>query len=107
MSQDADSNTRAAAAPQPPRSIRDGSSAVMAPNDDGTARGVALFQVALREHPLRSTLGLGVEYAMFSAGVGLALGLFVTRVPLRALDRALGLSLRERFIELLARVSPG
>jgi hypothetical protein len=68
---------------------------------------VALLTAALREHPLRAGVGLGVEYAMFASAVGLALGLFATRVPLRVVDRALGLRARERFIELIARISPG
>ena len=66
-----------------------------------------LFQDAAREHPLRASLGLGAEYAMFAAGMGLALALFATRAPMRLIDRTFGLSLRERFVELLARVSPG
>lgn len=65
------------------------------------------FGAALRQQPIRTGVALGVEYATFAAGVGLALGLFVTRVPLRIADRALGLRLRERFIELIARISPG
>lgn len=44
---------------------------------------------------------------MFAAAVFLALGLFLTRVPLGMVDRAFGFRLRERFIDLLARVSPG
>jgi hypothetical protein len=44
---------------------------------------------------------------MFAAAVFLALGLFLTRAPLRVLDRTLGWRLRERFVDLLARVSPG
>lgn len=77
---------------------------------DASHSGVASFQAALRahrEHPLRTSAGLATEYAMFASGLGLALGLFATRVPLRLLDRALGLRLRERFVELIARVSPG
>ena len=66
-----------------------------------------LFRDALRERPLRASLGLGVEYAMYASGMGLALALFVTRVPMRRIDRRFGLSLRERFVDLLARVSPG
>jgi hypothetical protein len=69
--------------------------------------GPALFWAAFRERPFRVGFGLFVEYAMFASGVGLALSLFVMRVPLRLLDNALGLSLRERFIEFIARLSPG
>lgn len=57
--------------------------------------------------PLRAALGLFVEYAMFASAVFLALVLFATRVPLRLLDRAFGLRIRERFVDFLARVSPG
>jgi hypothetical protein len=68
---------------------------------------VGLFRAAARDRPVRAGFGLGVEYAMFASAVGLALGLFVTRVPLRVADRVLGLRVRERFIALLARISPG
>jgi len=60
-----------------------------------------------RVSPLRDGLGLFVEYAMFASAVFLALMLFATRVPLRVLDRAFGWRLRERFVDFLARVSPG
>ena len=77
-------------------------------NAPSAQRGAfAFFADALRERPVRSLLGLVVEYAMFASAVGLALALFATRVPLRLVDRAFGLRLRERFVELLARVSPG
>ena len=79
-----------------------------APREARTHRSAgALFRDAVRAHPLGSSLGLAVEYAMFAAGVALALALFATRVPMRLIDRTFGLSLRERFVELLARVSPG
>jgi hypothetical protein len=67
----------------------------------------AHFGTACRAAPVRTSFGLIAEWGMFAAAVFLALALFVTRVPLRLLDRALGLRLRERFIDLLARVSPG
>jgi len=89
MNQSADPSTQAAA------------------NTSASRSAFALFGVALRRSPLLTGLGLVVEYAMFASAVFLALGLFVTRVPLRLLDRALGLRLRERFIELIARLSPG
>jgi len=66
-----------------------------------------LFEASVRERPIRACAGLAVEYAMFAAAVALALGLAATRVPLRIVDRTLGLNLREHFVELLARVSPG
>jgi hypothetical protein len=47
------------------------------------------------------------EYAMFAAAVGFAIALFLTRVPLRWLDRATGLRVRDRAIDLIARISPG
>jgi hypothetical protein len=72
-----------------------------------SAHAVPLFQASLRGRPVRRSLELVGEYGMFAAGAGLALALYATRLPMRSLDRALGLSLRERFIELLARVSPG
>lgn len=69
--------------------------------------GVVLFLAAARRSPVRTALGLVVEYLMFASAVFLAVCLLATRVPLRALDGALGLRLRERFVELLAKVSPG
>jgi hypothetical protein len=72
-----------------------------------TERSLSLFRAAARERPIGASAGLVVEYAMFASAVGLALTLFATRVPMRALDRTLGLRTRERFVELLARVSPG
>jgi hypothetical protein len=69
--------------------------------------GIALFWAALRKSPLRKGVGLLIEYAMFAAGVFLALALLLARVPLRFIDRALGLRLRERFIDFVARLSPG
>ena len=69
--------------------------------------GTEHFREAWRRKPVRSTLALGVEYGMFASGMGLAAALFLTRVPMRLLDSATGLRLRERFIELLARISPG
>ena len=66
-----------------------------------------LFGAAIRARPVGALLGLVVEYGMFFSAVLLALGLFVTRVPLRALDAAFGLRLRQRFVDFIARVSPG
>ena len=66
-----------------------------------------LFGEALRERPLGASAGLIAEYGMFASALVLAGSLYATRVPLAAVDRALGLRLRERFIELIARVSPG
>jgi hypothetical protein len=37
----------------------------------------------------------------------MALSLYATRKPMAAVDRALGLRLRERFVDFIARVSPG
>lgn len=74
---------------------------------DASQGALSLFGSALRQHPLRHGFGLFVEYGMFASAVFLALALFLTRIPLGIVDRAFGLRLRERFIELLARVSPG
>jgi hypothetical protein len=72
-----------------------------------TDRSFTLFRAAARGRPIGATTSLVVEYAMFASAVGLALTLLATRGPMRVLDRTLGLRLRERFVELLARVSPG
>ena len=69
--------------------------------------GIERLGQALRERPLRTLLGLLVEYAGFVAACIFALLLIVTRVPLALIDRSTGLRLRERCIELIARVSPG
>jgi hypothetical protein len=69
--------------------------------------GPALFWAALRARPLRVGFGLIAEYGMFASGMLLALILFMARIPLRVLDAAFGLGLRERFIDLIARISPG
>ena len=69
--------------------------------------GAEHFREVWRQKPVRTTIGLGVEYGMFASAVGLAAALFLTRVPMRLVDRATGLRVRERFIELLARISPG
>jgi hypothetical protein len=69
--------------------------------------GIGLFLQRLRQRPLRTALELPIEYGMFASGMGLAFALFATRAPLRVIDRVSGWQLRERFIELLARVSPG
>jgi hypothetical protein len=74
---------------------------------NGPTAATARFGATLRDKPLHAGVGLGIEYAMFASAVGLALCLFATRVPLRVADRVLGLRLRDRFVELLARVSPG
>lgn len=77
------------------------------PHSSATERSISLFRAAARERPIGAAAGLVVEYAMFASAVGLALALFATRVPMGALDRALGTRVRERFVELLAKVSPG
>jgi hypothetical protein len=83
-------------------------SSTPAPGDRKTNQdGPALFWAAFRQRPFQVGFGLIVEYLMFAAGVFLALSLFVLRVPLRLLDQALGLQLRERFIDFIARLSPG
>ena len=70
---------------------------------------VSAFTGAAKERPDKGRVGFGilVEYLMFASGVFLALMLFATRVPLRFIDTTFGLRLRERFVDFLARVSPG
>ena len=55
----------------------------------------------------RTLLRLPLEYAGFVAACIFALLLVVTRAPLAWIDRRTGLRVRERCIELIARVSPG
>jgi len=69
--------------------------------------GPRSFRAALAEKPLRASLGLGLEYLTFGSAVFMALSLYATRKPMAAVDRALGLRLRERFVDLIARISPG
>jgi hypothetical protein len=66
-----------------------------------------LYAAALRARPIGVGLGLGIEYLTFAAGLFLALLLFLTRVPMRIIDRTFGLRLREHCVNALARISPG
>jgi hypothetical protein len=68
---------------------------------------LAYFGRAFRRRPLRVTLGLGVEYATFAAAVFLAILLLVTRYPLAFTDRVLGTRMRDRFVDAIAKLSPG
>jgi|SRR6478609_7386995 hypothetical protein len=72
-----------------------------------TGRGVAFFLSDVRRAPVRRVARLVGEYGMFASGMTLAGLLFLTRVPMRLIDGATGLDLRRRFVDLLARVSPG
>jgi hypothetical protein len=69
--------------------------------------GLAHFWRTFYKRPVRALLTLSVEYLTYIAAVFLALGLWVTRAPLTFLDRTLGLALRQRFVDFIARVSPG
>jgi hypothetical protein len=69
--------------------------------------GTGPFAVELKKAPAMTSLGLVAEYGMFASAIFLAGSLYATRVPMRAVDRVLGLRLRERFIDLIARASPG
>ena len=69
--------------------------------------GTGLFMEALRQKPLGTSVGLVVEYLTFASAVFLAITLYLTRKPMAFVDRLLGLRLRERFVDLIARVSPG
>jgi hypothetical protein len=69
--------------------------------------GLRLFGTALAGKPLRTSFGLAAEYLTFGSAVFMALSLYATRKPMAAVDRALGLRLRERFVDFIARVSPG
>ena len=70
-------------------------------------KGLALFGRALSKRPLGAMLGLVIEYLGYLAACLFVMILLLTRLPLRLVDRAFGLRLRERFIDLIARVSPG
>lgn len=77
------------------------------PSRNASPSALAFYGEALRKSPLRTGFGLLIEYAMFASAILLAVALFLTRVPLGILDRSLGLRLREGFVNLLARISPG
>jgi hypothetical protein len=68
---------------------------------------LALFRARLRREPLRAVLDMFGQYLQFAAAVCFALLLALTRVPLRWLDRGFGLRIRERCVDVIARVSPG
>jgi hypothetical protein len=70
-------------------------------------KGLEQLGRSLRARPLRTLLGLGLEYAGYVAACVFALLLVASRSPLAWLDRSTGWKLRERCIELIARVSPG
>src|SRR5215471_14404922 len=61
----------------------------------------------VQRKPFGNPLGLVLEYLMFASAVFLAISLYLTRHPMALLDRVLGLRLRERFVEFIARMSPG
>jgi len=65
------------------------------------------FVRALRERPVRALAGLLVEYAGYVAACVFVLLLLATRLPLGFIDRTTGLRLRERCIDLIARIAPG
>ena len=71
------------------------------------ASALTHFTGAVKTRPFGAAFGLVVEYLMFASAVFLALLLFATRIPLRIVDGAFGLRLRERFVDFIARVSPG
>jgi hypothetical protein len=68
---------------------------------------VELFFDDLQKRRARAALGLCVEYATFASAVFLATALYSTRAPMAAFDKRTGLRVRERFVDLIARVSPG
>ena len=70
-------------------------------------RALTLFWLSVKRRPFATILGLPLEYLTFFAAVGFAIFLLVTRAPLALCDRVFGWHLRERFIELIARISPG
>jgi len=68
---------------------------------------VQMFVGEFRKDRARAAMGMAVEYATFAAAVSLAATLYATRAPMALLDRRLGLGLRERFVDAIARISPG
>lgn len=68
---------------------------------------VALFWQKLRTSPLRTAGSLAVEYAMFEAATALALSVYLTRKPLVFVERVSGIRVRQRFVDFVARLSPG
>jgi hypothetical protein len=69
--------------------------------------GVALFWEKLRKAPLSAAGSLAVEYAMFETAAALALSIYLTRKPLAFVERVSGVRVRERFVDFVARLSPG
>ena len=68
---------------------------------------VERFRSALSERPADTLVALLLEYLQFMGGIQFSLLLLVTRAPLRALDDATGLRVRERLIDGVARLFPG
>jgi hypothetical protein len=79
---------------------------VVAPKVESLS-GTGLFAESLRRKPVGTSVGLVVEYLTFASAVFLAISLYLTRKPMAFLDRVLGLGLRDRFLSLIARISPG
>jgi hypothetical protein len=70
-------------------------------------RAVNLFRQKIAEKPLRAVVDLCVDYAVYTGICFFVLFLFLSKGPLRLVDAITGLSVRERLIELIARLSSG
>jgi hypothetical protein len=70
-------------------------------------RSLELLRDDLAKHPYQTIIGIFLEYAGFVAACLFVAVLWVTRLPLRYLDETLGLSIRRRAIEVVAKLSPG
>ncbi len=68
---------------------------------------IGRFGQELRRRPAGTLLALLLEYLQYMGGILFSLLLLLTRVPLRLIDRATGLRLRERLIDRVASLFPG
>jgi len=70
-------------------------------------RGLDLLRKNFSENPLRALWHLGVDYAIYTGICFFVLFLLLSKAPLRLVDAVTGLSVRERLIEVIARLSNG
>ncbi len=70
-------------------------------------RGLSLFRKKFSKEPLRVLWHLCVDYAVYTGICFFVLFLLLSKGPLRLVDAVAGLSVRERLIEIIARLSNG
>jgi hypothetical protein len=67
--------------------------------------GLALFLTKFKKNPIRASLGLAADYFIYVGMVCFVIAVILLKYPLKYLDRAFGLELREKFINLTGKIS--